>query len=144
MFAGKAGAYIRVEHLKGASLRQALVLPTNIRLGWKGLTGPNTLAYCKNPLITTVKSFIVQAPGQQIRPVVNFTNILRAAFSYKSFLRSFYVLTTWVCNFWAKGFWHKAAHKMLVNLTPEKGICCFRSFNELGACLDFYNKVSQG
>jgi hypothetical protein len=33
---------------------------------------------------------------------VNFTNILRAAFSYESFLRSFYVLTIWVCNFLAK------------------------------------------
>jgi len=26
----------RGEHLKGASLWQALALPTNIRLGWKG------------------------------------------------------------------------------------------------------------
>ncbi len=42
MFAGKAGAYPRVEHLKGA-------LPTNIRLGWKGLPGTNTLAYYGNP-----------------------------------------------------------------------------------------------
>ncbi len=49
---------------------------------------------------------------------VNFTNILRAAFSYESFLCSFYVLTMWVCNFWQKDFGTKAAHKMLVNLTP--------------------------
>jgi hypothetical protein len=34
-----------VEHLKGASLVQALVLSTNIRLGRKGLTGTNALAY---------------------------------------------------------------------------------------------------
>ncbi len=33
---------------KGASLGQTLVLPTNIRLGWKGLPGINTLAYYKN------------------------------------------------------------------------------------------------
>jgi hypothetical protein len=39
---------------------------------------------------------------------VNFTNILRAAFLYKSFLHSFYVLTIWVCNFLAKGFWRKS------------------------------------
>ncbi len=37
-------------------------LPENIRLGLKGLPETNTLAYFKNPLITTVKSFIVQAP----------------------------------------------------------------------------------
>jgi len=28
------------------------------------------------------------------------------------------VLTIWVCNFLAKGFLPKAAHKMLVKLTP--------------------------
>jgi hypothetical protein len=38
----------------------------------------------------------------------NFTNILRAAFSYQSPLRSFYVLTIWVCNFVAEGFWRKS------------------------------------
>ncbi len=40
-----------------------LALIQNIRLGWKDLPGTNTLAYYKNPLITAVKSFIVQAPG---------------------------------------------------------------------------------
>jgi hypothetical protein len=30
----RPGAYPRVEHLKGASLESALVLPANIRLGW--------------------------------------------------------------------------------------------------------------
>ncbi len=39
------GAYPRVEHLQGASLRQAPALPTIIRLGWKGLPETNTLAY---------------------------------------------------------------------------------------------------
>ncbi len=45
MFAGKDGAYTKVEHLKIASLRKALALPANVRLGWKGLLGTNTLAY---------------------------------------------------------------------------------------------------
>jgi hypothetical protein len=49
---------------------------------------------------------------------VNFTNILRAAFSYQSSLCSLYVLTIWVSNFWQKDFGTKAAHKMLVKLTP--------------------------
>jgi hypothetical protein len=53
-----------------------------------------------------------------MKPGVNFTNILRAAFSYESFLHHFYVLTIWVCNFWQKDFGAKAAHKMLVKLTP--------------------------
>jgi hypothetical protein len=34
-----------VGHLKGASLGSALVLPTNIRQGWKGLPGKNTTFY---------------------------------------------------------------------------------------------------
>jgi hypothetical protein len=42
MCVGKVKAYSKVEHLKGASLRQALVLPTNMRLG------KNTLAYYKH------------------------------------------------------------------------------------------------
>ncbi len=51
-----------MEYLKGASLGNAPALLANIRLGWKGLPGTNTLAYDKNPKITAVKSFIVQAP----------------------------------------------------------------------------------
>jgi hypothetical protein len=43
------GVYPRVEHLKGASLVKSLALPANIRLGWKGLSGTNTLAYYQNP-----------------------------------------------------------------------------------------------
>jgi hypothetical protein len=39
---------------------------------------------------------------------VNFTNILQAAFSYQSSLCTFYVLTIWVCIFFAKGFWCKS------------------------------------
>jgi hypothetical protein len=39
---------------------------------------------------------------------VNFTSILQAAFYYQSSLRTFYVLTIWVCNFLAKGFWRKS------------------------------------
>jgi hypothetical protein len=49
---------------------------------------------------------------------VNFTNILQAAFSYQSSLRSFYLLTIGFVIFWRKDFGAKAAHKMLVKLTP--------------------------
>jgi hypothetical protein len=48
----------------------------------------------------------------------NFNNTLQAAFSYQSSLHSVYELTIWVCNFLSKGFGAKAAHKMLVKLTP--------------------------
>ncbi len=37
-----------MEHLKGALLRWALALPADIRLGWKGLPGTNTLACYEN------------------------------------------------------------------------------------------------
>jgi hypothetical protein len=49
---------------------------------------------------------------------VNFTNILRAAFLYKSFLRGFICLQFGFVIFWRKDFGAKAAHKMLVKLTP--------------------------
>ncbi len=52
----RPGASPRVEHLAPA-------LPANIRLGWKGLPGTNTLAFYENLSITAVKSFIVQATG---------------------------------------------------------------------------------
>jgi len=39
---------------------------------------------------------------------VNFTNILQAAFSYQSSLRTFHLLTIWVCNCLEKGFCHKS------------------------------------
>ncbi len=55
------GAYSRVKHLKDYSLRYALALPTNTRLGWKGLPGKNTLTYYGNPYITAVISFMIQA-----------------------------------------------------------------------------------
>ncbi len=44
----RAGDYPRVEHLKDASLRLALVLPENIRLGWKGLVVTKTLTCYEN------------------------------------------------------------------------------------------------
>jgi hypothetical protein len=50
---------------------------------------------------------------------------------YESFLRSFYVLTIWVCNYWQKDFGAKAAHKMLVKLKPGG-----KSFNP------FFNNVN--
>jgi hypothetical protein len=51
MFVGEAGAYPRVEHLKG----RLLASPINIRLGWKGLAGTNSLAYYENAQLTAVK-----------------------------------------------------------------------------------------
>ncbi len=56
-------AYPRVEHLKDSSIGYALALPTNNRLGWKGLPGTNALAYYKNSLLTAVKCFITLALG---------------------------------------------------------------------------------
>jgi hypothetical protein len=46
MFVGEA--YDRVERLKDASLRYDRALLANIRLGWTGLPGTNTLAYYKH------------------------------------------------------------------------------------------------
>jgi hypothetical protein len=55
--------------------------------------------------------------------MVNFTNILRAAFSYKSFASGFLVLTNLICIFWRNKIGGKVAHKMLVKLTPTSELC---------------------
>jgi hypothetical protein len=60
MFVGKARS---LEHLKGASLRKAMGLLENIRLGWKLLPRTNTIAYYKHSKISEVKSFITLGPG---------------------------------------------------------------------------------
>ncbi len=44
-----------MEDLKSALRGQALALPSNIRLGWKGLPGTDTEGYYENSLITTAK-----------------------------------------------------------------------------------------
>jgi hypothetical protein len=49
---------------------------------------------------------------------VNFINIIQAAFSYQSSLCTVYVLQFGFVIFWQKDFGAKAAHKMLVKLTP--------------------------
>jgi hypothetical protein len=49
MFLGK------VEHLKGDSLMYAPVLPANIRQGWRGSPGANTLAYYEHLQIKGIK-----------------------------------------------------------------------------------------
>ena len=60
MFAGKEGAYPSEVPFRCSTLGYAPT--TNIRLGWKGLPGTNSLAYFENPLITAVISFMIQAP----------------------------------------------------------------------------------
>ncbi len=53
-----------LKHLSSALLYDRLLaLPTNIRLGWKGLTGTKTLAHYEKSQRTAVKSFITLAPG---------------------------------------------------------------------------------
>jgi len=40
--------------------------------------------------------------------------------SYQSVLLSFYLITVWLYNFFAKECWPKAAHKMLMKLTTGR------------------------
>jgi hypothetical protein len=50
MFVGKALEAIQVEHLSVYPLLVYLFdLLANIRLGWRGLPGTNTLVYYENP-----------------------------------------------------------------------------------------------
>ncbi len=61
IFAGKE-LTIKVEFCKAFHSGSLLVLPTNIRLGWKSMQVANTLITYDTAIITAVKCFIVQAP----------------------------------------------------------------------------------
>jgi hypothetical protein len=53
-----------------------------------------------------------------LKPDVNVTNILLAAFSYKSFFCAAFMCSQFgFVIFWQKDFGAKATHKMLVKLT---------------------------
>ncbi len=70
--------------------------------------------------------------GQHLGAGFNFTNILQAAFLDKSVLRSFSLLTVWLCNLWHVEIVTKVACKMLVKLT----IGDWRS--ALGSCWKYW------
>jgi hypothetical protein len=48
---------------------------STIRLGWKGLSETNTLAYKENSKITDVKSFITLGPGFEGLPGVKYFSL---------------------------------------------------------------------
>ncbi len=56
-----------MKHLSDAPFYgRVLALPTNNSLGWKGLSGTNTLAYYENLEITDRKSFITLGSGVKV------------------------------------------------------------------------------
>jgi len=63
IFGGKARSLPLEWRCKVFHSGSLLVLPTNIRLGWKSMQVANTLAYNDTAISTAVKSFIVQAPA---------------------------------------------------------------------------------
>jgi hypothetical protein len=53
-----SGAYPRVEYMKSSSLQgRLLALPSNIRLGWKGLQGTNTRSLLRTFVNYGLKKF---------------------------------------------------------------------------------------
>jgi hypothetical protein len=60
MFVSKTGAYPSEAPFMCFWL---LALSANIRIGWKGLRGTNTLAYYEKSKIAAVKSFIGFSPA---------------------------------------------------------------------------------
>ncbi len=53
--------------LSGAPLTgRLLILPTNIRLGWKALPGTNTVAYHEHLSTTAIISFKILGPGADV------------------------------------------------------------------------------
>jgi hypothetical protein len=61
-------AYPREEHLKGDAFGQAQALLTNIRLGWYGLPGTNSVVYLAHSQVTKKKVFIPLPPSHKKGP----------------------------------------------------------------------------
>jgi hypothetical protein len=59
----KAGAYPNEEPKRRVG---SMALPTNIRLGWKGLPRTNTLAFHEHLLIMDVNGFITLGPRNNV------------------------------------------------------------------------------
>ncbi len=74
-----------MKHFSGAPLYGRLqALPTNIRLGWKGLPETNALAYYEKAQLTAVKCFITLAPCPSIalsHKISQFIFLAAATFS---------------------------------------------------------------
>ncbi len=79
--------------------------------GWRG-----SCDSCDFSLNESCKTY----PGPMLPPGVNFTNILWAAFCMKVFYAVFLRLQFGFVIFWQKEFGTKAAHKILVKLTPGR------------------------
>ncbi len=65
VFGSKAGAYLSEAPFICSTLGQALAFQTNTRLGRKGLSGANNLAYYEKLQLTAVKSFYNISPWAQ-------------------------------------------------------------------------------
>jgi hypothetical protein len=77
-----------------------------VLVGWTGGVGHNIIGeICARMCQNTPSA-----------PWVNFTNILRHIFLYKSAMGSLYELSVWVCNLLLKEISAKAACKMLLKL----------------------------
>jgi hypothetical protein len=81
---------------------------------------PSCKKFVKSAVLVVVRQSLItvvlrQAPKWQFakqQSAVELVSILplfyKQLFHTKVFLCSFYVLTIWICNFLAKGFWHKS------------------------------------
>ncbi len=69
-----------------------------------------------------------------LRPGVNFTNVLHAAFTYVSCVRSFFVLTFQVCTLLAQDCWRKSCAQNIDEIEPKTLVT--QGKNKLFAIID--------
>ncbi len=104
-----------------------LVLPTNIRLSWKGLPGTNTVAHYEDAWITDKKVYIGLVPDRL--PVhgvantffgvicVNIGVILTKWKGFSNDAKKFYKIGPWSDRIWRKlifWFWNKSENNLLL------------------------------
>jgi hypothetical protein len=72
IFASKNGAYPTEATSTAPLWGRLLALPTNIRLGWKGLLGINTPSFFQHPKFRNACNKLVFVPGKPFQPSLMF------------------------------------------------------------------------
>ncbi len=77
-----------MKNLLGAPFQDKLLaLPRNIRIGWRGLSRTNTLAYCKKFIIDGLKKFY------NICPWLTIQNLPKTRFGFQALLSGTYIVS---------------------------------------------------
>jgi len=95
-------------------------------------SGPHFTTNLSDKNWSSSLAFVLFLPQNENEPGVNFTNILRADFLYVSVLRSFSLITVWLCYIFAE--------RILAQKLPVK---CWWNWLQFAFCSTFFDEAHQ-